>query len=118
MKNGFAIWRTTLGPNDAITGTKRFDELANLDKFVWKAIVSPDERTLFFAVGTEPDRTSIMIARRSTAGATWETPSFVAELNAGGTGRAPTWLSPDGCQIWFESNRDGIQQLYVATRPK
>jgi sarcosine oxidase delta subunit len=42
-------------------------------------------------------------------------PEPVDELNTNGVDHA-TWLSPDGCRIYMRSDRNGTDDVFVATR--
>lgn len=115
----YRIWQATLGANDAVVNPRELAELrTGNNEIVWKPVVSKDELTMFYATGREYDETTIVVARRERVIDAWGFPAPLTELGTGGLPEAPTWLSPDGCQLWFESHRGGTQQLYVATRPK
>jgi Tol biopolymer transport system component len=82
-------------------------------------VISADGLTIFF------DRTNshdgdIWVAHRATVDAVFAAPTPVAELNGAST-ETPTWLSPDGCSLYFGSDRSGpgsSTDIWVATRPK
>lgn len=71
-------------------------------------VASTDGLTVFFARGTVVPGTQwishprIMEARRTTLGTPF-TIHEACELNITGDER-PTWLSPDGCRLYFTSN--------------
>lgn len=79
-------------------------------------VVTPDERTIYFAstgVGTDED---IYVATRANAHDPFGAPAAVTELNAVGSQEEPGWISSDGCHLYFASNRKGSFDLYVAKR--
>jgi hypothetical protein len=60
------------------------------------------------------------MTRRATTTVPWGTPVQVTELDTPGADN-PTWISPDGCRLYFESNEGpgGAQpwyDLFVAAR--
>lgn len=115
----YRIWQATLGPGDAVSNARELSELRTGENdIVWKPVVSKDELTMFYAIGGDYDETTIVVAHRDRVIDAWGTPAPLIELGKAGLPEAPTWISPDGCQLWFESHRDLTQQLYVATRPK
>jgi Tol biopolymer transport system component len=57
----------------------------------------------------------VFVASRTTAEGTFGTPRVVPELNTEYRER-PNWLSPDGCRLYFQSDRAGQYDIYVAER--
>ncbi|HVV48432.1 MAG TPA: hypothetical protein VHO06_02130, partial [Polyangia bacterium] len=85
-------------------------------------VLSRDGLTLYFASKrADPaarGNDDIWIARRPAASAAFGPPAAVAELNSAAAD-GPRWLSPDGCTLYFTSDRSGGQggyDLYTATR--
>ena len=85
-------------------------------------VLSRDGLTLYFASKrTDPaarGNDDIWLARRAALGDSFGAPAAVAELNSAAAD-GPRWLSPDGCTLYFASDRDGGQggyDLYAATR--
>jgi hypothetical protein len=83
-----------------------------------KPTPSSDELKLFYGkrVGTAKD--DIWLATRASADAPFAAGSAVPELNSESSD-APTWLSPDGCRLYFISNRPGgpgKSDVYLAER--
>ena len=71
--------------------------------------VSRDGLELFVAHQAGSERPDIWVARRASATAPFAAPEPVAELAHDGANvfQYPEWLSPDGCRIYFTSNRPG-----------
>jgi hypothetical protein len=85
-------------------------------------VLSRDGLTLYFASKRADPAASgnddIWIARRSAVGDPFGPPTPVSELNSAAAD-GPRWLSPDGCTLYFTSDRNGGQggyDLYTATR--
>ncbi|MBX3197562.1 MAG: PD40 domain-containing protein [Labilithrix sp.] len=78
---------------------------------------SADGLTIFF--GSERDGgkgdSDIWTASRATVTASFGPATPVAELNTA-SGEYPGWVSPDGCRLYFASERQGDGDLFVATR--
>lgn len=116
------IYRSTMGANDLfelpapLPGpvTTSADEVA--------PVVSSDERTIYFARASfgPPETSEVWVASRANANDPFDAPSRVTELDAVDALNHPTWLSPDGCTLYFASNRAGSNALdiYRATKPK
>jgi Tol biopolymer transport system component len=82
-------------------------------------VLSRDGLTLYFAskrTGGASGDFDIWMARRPALASPFGAPSNVAELNTTGFDR-PGWLSPDGCRLYFGSDRGGSNtEIYVAER--
>ena len=82
-------------------------------------VVTPDERTIYFAVYDAGVFASydIWMATRSTATDAWSTPVAVSELDTAAF-EVPSWISPDGCTLYFTRAADaGHWAIYVARKP-
>jgi hypothetical protein len=85
-----------------------------------RPVLSPDGLRIYFA----SDRPSgaglldIYTATRAVVTGAFAAPQRVAELSTA-SNDAPTWLSPDGCRLYFVSDRAGGTglDLYVASKP-
>jgi hypothetical protein len=77
-------------------------------------VVSDDELAVYFAreVGGQLD---IMVATRTSRDRAFDPPQPVAELDTT-FGDRPSWLSPDGCSLYFTSARDGGAGLFDVWR--
>jgi hypothetical protein len=83
-------------------------------------VVSADELTMYVAFGvpsgTAVGAADIWVAHRESVDAGFGVPQLLAELQSAGHD-TPTWLSPDGCRLYFVSDKDGTPgRLYVARR--
>jgi Tol biopolymer transport system component len=84
--------------------------------------VTADELTLYFcrSNGTDND---IYMATRSDASAPWGAGSAVPGYATQGVEEVPTWISPDGCDLYFYDNgsdmpdAQGTDDLYEIVRP-
>ncbi|MBS2015056.1 MAG: PD40 domain-containing protein [Deltaproteobacteria bacterium] len=84
------------------------------------AAVSADGRTMFFASarGGGPAGTrDIYVARRAQANGPFGAASPVTELNSSADD-LPTWISGDGCRIYFSSDRNGHSEIFYGERSK
>jgi WD40 repeat protein len=64
------------------------------------------------------DRTGtfdLFAASRATTTDVWSTPALITELATPAMERSPH-ISADGTQLWFTSDRDGNEDIFVATR--
>ena len=87
------------------------------------AILSDDQLTVYFAstrIGLATSGGSaaanILTAHRSTPAETFTDLALVSELNTE-SAEIPSYLSPDGCTLYFDSDRLGRQHLWVAVKP-
>lgn len=83
-------------------------------------VVTPDELTLlFYSNRVNSSRFDAYEARRSSTADDFSTPRPLDELNSSGVTTAPSWISADGCVLYFTravTNMPG--QIYVAMREK
>jgi Tol biopolymer transport system component len=73
-------------------------------------VVSADERTMYFGTAriNQGYSTQIWVAQRASSTSSFRAPTLVTELAAAGTYHDyPSWLSPDGCRLYFTSSRVG-----------
>jgi len=84
--------------------------------------VTPDELTLFFM--GRPGSTGsfdIYTATRAQKTDAFGTPTRVDAVSDGNSADAPTYITPDGCTLYFSTNRPGgpgQNDIWEATRPK
>jgi hypothetical protein len=82
-------------------------------------VLSADGLTVFFASrrsdGGAAGADDIWFATREAFNAQFGDPQPVDSLNSP-FDEHPGWLSPDGCRLYFDSNRSGNYELYVAER--
>jgi hypothetical protein len=83
------------------------------------AAFSKDGLTIYF--GSErpggKGAMDIWTAQRASMAAPFGAPTVVAELNSP-TEDYPGYLSADGCRLYFDSDRSGGVDIFVATRPR
>jgi len=87
------------------------------------AILSDDLLTIYFAstrIGLSTSDGSgpanILTAHRSTPTGTFTNLALVSELNTD-SAEIPSYLSPDGCTLYIDSDRSGRLHLWVAVKP-
>lgn len=79
--------------------------------------VTPDELLAYVQTSITDDAgsgTTIFVSSRGSTATPWPTPTVVAELRSAES--IPTWVSADGCRLYFSSNRSGNWDLWVAER--
>ncbi|HEY1547699.1 MAG TPA: hypothetical protein VGG28_07765, partial [Kofleriaceae bacterium] len=84
-------------------------------------VVTPDELTLFFcrSNGTDDD---IFTASRSSMSSPWGAGSAVPGYATVGAEEVPSWISPDGCDLYFYDNgsdmpdAQGLDDMYEIVR--
>jgi hypothetical protein len=114
----FVLSLTTAGaaPTPVAELNSQFDE--------GHAILSDDQLTVYFAstrigLSTTDGGTAaanILTAHRSTPAEPFTDLALVSELNTD-SAEIPSYLSPDGCTLYFDSDRLGRQHLFVAVKP-
>jgi Tol biopolymer transport system component len=113
------IYRTTLQGDGSFSGATPVIEL-NSSADEYSPTITADELDVYWAsqrtdLGSEGDFDIFHAHRATTADA-------FGPLESAGTGvnssalDLPGWISPDGCSLYFESERDGPRQIYVARR--
>jgi len=80
-------------------------------------VLSRDGLTMYFA----SDRTSIMHIYRAERASPSDpfNSAVLVDTNLGvynGSWELPGWLSDDGCRLYFESNRNGSDDIFVASK--
>jgi hypothetical protein len=80
-------------------------------------IPSDDDAYIYFGSDHDEDAgvTHIWSARRASPDGGFTDSRQVTELSSSAS-EGPTWLSPDGCRLYFTSSRSGAFQGYVAER--
>jgi hypothetical protein len=77
---------------------------------------SGDGLSIYFSSDRSNGNSDIWFAERKTTKDPFGAPRPVAELN-GPSFEQPTWLSLDGCRLYFQSDRAASMDLYVAEKP-
>ena len=81
-------------------------------------VLTSDGLTIYFRSNRAggPGQFDIYAATRSsTATTTFSPPMLVPNINSA-VDDGPSWISPDGCRIYLSSDRDGTNDIFVATR--
>lgn len=110
------IWRTEIDTTGAMAPPTPVPGAINTADDEAAPAVTLDERTMFYrhTVGSEVD---IYSASRATPLDGFGAPSPVDGLSKLGIEETPTWVSPDGCHLYFHSNAGGNDDIFVAKRP-
>lgn len=108
--------------SSAFSGPTELGELSIQDQDADGPVVSTDQLSIYFSSSRSGTKGAIdiWIARRSTLVDGFGSPEPVAELNTPSK-EWPLWLSPDGCRLYFASDRAGGAggyDIYVAERSK
>lgn len=74
-----------------------------------------DDRALYYAKFVGATNFDIWVATRDAATGAYTQMRPVSEVSSSGDDQ-PSWVSPDGCRLYFTSNRDGAYALYVASQ--
>jgi len=104
----FSIFRAAAS---GTTFSPPVEVLADTSLFVNRVVISPDELTMFYQGANEIHET-----RRASKTDAWTLQPALAVLGSSNADH-PTWISPDGCHLYFESDRGGVPlNLYSASR--
>ncbi|HXX66136.1 MAG TPA: hypothetical protein VEK07_03090 [Polyangiaceae bacterium] len=119
---GTDLYRATFdddggGTNDPTPVTElntAYDEVA--------PVVTPDDLTIYYASNREDTANGnptgelhIWVATRNPGDVQFQQPANVSELNSS-SADSPTFVTRDGCTLYFSSTRSGILTMYVATK--
>jgi Tol biopolymer transport system component len=77
-------------------------------------VLSSNGLAIYFArkIGTD----DIYIATRASVADKFDTPTRIAELATTTADEHPSWVSADGCVLWFSSGDNTKAETYVAER--
>jgi Tol biopolymer transport system component len=89
-------------------------ELVFPDESTVDAFLTDDGLTLFYVTGPPFEPADLYVAGRRATSDPFEQSVPLAELNTASDERDP-WLSPDGTELYFSSDRSGVYEIYVAT---
>jgi Tol biopolymer transport system component len=117
----YSILRAGLGAT-GFSNPVKLTELEPAGEGAYSPALSADGLTMFFASDRAGGAGSgdIWMATRTTPTGTFGSITNVAELNTASP-EYPTWLSPDGCRLYFWSDRAGGAgdfDIWQATRPQ
>jgi Tol biopolymer transport system component len=73
---------------------------------------------MYFASNRENERFHIYVAERQTRKDSFGTVQPVKTGAHGTDTEMPGWLSNDGCRLYFQSSRNGNDDLWVASKDK
>jgi Tol biopolymer transport system component len=90
-------------------------ELVVDERKLTDAFLTDDGLTLYFVRATNDDNGDIYVAHRNALSEVFQSPEPLTTINGDKDDRDP-WLSPDGSEFYFVSNRDGAIRIYRATR--
>lgn len=100
------------GDGDAFEEPVLIEELASTEFIFIDAFLSDDGLTLWFNRAPLDGNADLFRAQRPSLDAPFGEPQPLEDLNTDADERDP-WLSPDGTQLYFTSDRDGDPAIYV-----
>jgi hypothetical protein len=78
------------------------------------AFLTDDGTTLFYVRGPAFGPADLYVTSRRTSSEVFGAPAALTDLNTPNDERDP-WLTPDGAQLFFSSDRSGRYEIYVAS---
>ena len=78
-------------------------------------LLSGDALTLFFG-RSDGNVVHVYAATRANVAMPFVNPQIVGDFDFGNSNNTPGWLSPDGCRMYFTSDRGGDADVWMATR--
>jgi hypothetical protein len=85
------------------------------DRKLTDAFLTDDGLTLYFVRAKDDKNGDIYVSHRNTVGDAFQAPLPLTTVNGSTDDRDP-WLSADGKELYFVSDRDGPTRIYRATR--
>jgi hypothetical protein len=119
---GLRIYSAKLDADGGAFGpAKMIDELVPGANVAQPALTEDGLRIVFASQLDEDSDWDLWTAQRDTTSAPFSPPTPLEEENTPGDEFAG-WLSPDGCRVYFSSDRDTdaaapVQRIWVASRP-
>lgn len=112
------IWRAEVNPDGSLATPAAVLGGVNSPGEEIGGTLTDDELRIFFrrTIGIEPD---IFTASRSTVNDGFGAATAVPGLSVAGVNEVPSWVSADGCNLYFYSDAPagaGLSDLYVARR--
>ncbi|WP_394841063.1 hypothetical protein LZC95_28805 [Pendulispora brunnea] len=92
-------------------------ELNDSDKADGMLVLDGTGRRAIFGSNRNTEVGDLFWASREDPNGTFTMHQHMAQLSTS-TDEGPDWMSPDGCRLYFYSNRNGNYDLYLAERPK
>jgi hypothetical protein len=78
--------------------------------------LSHDGLSLFFARTDGSGVVHVWVSTRPSTSTPFTTATQVTDFDDGSANDLPGWLSPDGCRMYFTSDRAGSSDIWMATR--
>jgi Tol biopolymer transport system component len=94
-------------------GPRPLPELVFPEESTVDAFLTDDGLTLFYVSGPAFGPADLYVAARRSTADPFEHHVALDELNSASDERDP-WLSPDGTELYFASDRSGHYDIYVA----
>jgi hypothetical protein len=113
-----SLYRATrTGDNFTNLEPLQFVSLGNI-LAAYAPVLSADELTLYFR-GDVPNRPArIYRASRAALATPFSEPVEIESLRTTATSTQPTWLSPDGCELYFTADPKSNSDIFRARKPK
>ena len=113
--DGFDIYRADasgggfLGPSKLLVVNSSWADIL--------PVLTPDDQTLFFASNRPGGEGGydIYVSVRFDASDPFGAPTPVSELNTEDD-ETPSWVSADGCRLYFTRSSDGVSRIYRTER--
>jgi hypothetical protein len=115
---GFRIYRAPYAPGGAPGQVAEVSELSITQNAICP-VLSTDALTIYWnskPSGKSPTGLDIWTATRPALNAPFASLQQVPSLNSAADDY-PNWISPDGCRLYMTSDRGGMYEPYVASRP-
>lgn len=110
----YVTYLSTRASRTAPFGTPQpIPELTFADKSTVDAFLTDDGLTMFFSSAPTGATADLYVAWRRSTSEPFSIYEPLDDLNTAQDDRDP-WLSPDGTQLYFSSDRDGLLSIYVA----
>lgn len=98
----YSIWRAQKNGTDF---DAPIEVLSESPSYINRVVVSSDERTMLYQIGND-----LRLSTRATASTAWQ-PGIALDMLNSVNADNPTWLSPDLCRLYFQTNRTGSQGM-------
>ena len=114
--DGFDIYRADASGSDFLGPSKLL--VVNSEWADILPVLTPDDKTLFFAsnrAGSEGY--DIYVSVRFDPSESFGAPTLVSELNTEAND-TPSWVSADGCRLYFTRSSGGVSRIYMTERDR
>jgi len=99
----------------AFTAPTAIPEIATTDLNHVDGFLTDDGLALFFTQGPAGGTMDLWVAWRKSTSGPFEARMALDGINTAAYDELDAWLSPDGSQFYFTSNRSGTSQIYTAS---